>query len=63
MKEEIVMKLDMSREDIFEEIFKELADSDLIDLQNCEYENAKKAVMEILGNHFKDFLIILGKTL
>lgn len=57
------MKLDMGRIDIFEEIFEELADNDLIDLQNYEYENAKKAVMEILGNRFKDFLIILGKTL
>ena len=56
-------KLDMDRIDIFEEIFEELVDNDLIDLQNYEYENAKKVVVEIIEKRFKDFLIIQGKIL
>ena len=57
------MRLNMDRTDIFERIFKELVDNDLVDLQNYDYENAKRAIMEIMENRFKDFLIVLGKTL
>lgn len=57
------MIFDMNRTDIFERIFEELVDNDLVDLHNCDYENAKKAVMEIMENRFEDFLIIQGKTL
>lgn len=53
----------MDRANIFERIFEELVDNDLIDLQNYEYENAKKVVMEIMENRFKDFLIIQGEML
>lgn len=63
MNEEIIMELDMGRDNIFERIFEELVDNDLIDLHNYEYENAKKVVMEIMENRFKDFLIIQGKML
>lgn len=57
------MIFDIKRTDIFEKIFEELVDNDLVDLHNYDYENAKKAVMEIMENRFEDFLIIQGKTL
>ena len=57
------MIFDMHRTDIFEKIFEELVDDDLVDLHNYDYENAKKAVMKIMENRFKDFLIIQGKML
>ena len=56
----------MIKTDIFERIFEELIENDLInlqDFQDCEIDSAKKAVLEIMEEAFKDILVIQGEVL
>lgn len=52
-----------NRSEIYERIFEELVDNDLINLEDYAQEQAKKVVFDILENRLKDYHIIKGELL